>query len=103
MERTLALLSLLPGRDMPRLHMRSFGRLEQTLAAMLLYGGLLVVPAAIVMAADAPAKKEVVPHAQDKPPGPPLSPQEALAKMSVPEGFSVELVASEPDLVNPVA
>ncbi len=28
---------------------------------------------------------------------------EAIAKMTVPEGFSVELVASEPDLVNPVA
>src|SRR4029450_6289012 len=42
-------------------------------------------------------------HAQDKPPGPPLSPAEAMAKMKVPEGFQVELVASEPDLVNPVA
>ena len=49
------------------------------------------------------AADSVIPHAQDKPPGPPLSPQEALAKMTVPEGFSVELVASEPDLVNPVA
>src|SRR5262249_6797471 len=28
---------------------------------------------------------------------------EAIAKMTVPAGFSVELVASEPDLVNPVA
>ncbi len=46
---------------------------------------------------------EVIPHAQDKPPGPPLSPQEAVKKMTVPEGFSVELVASEPDIVNPVA
>ena len=45
----------------------------------------------------------VIPHAQDKPPGPALSPQEAIAKMKVPEGFAVELVASEPDLVNPVA
>lgn len=48
-------------------------------------------------------KKEVIPHAQDKPPGPALSPAEALKKMTVPEGFSVELVASEPDIVNPVA
>jgi putative heme-binding domain-containing protein len=46
---------------------------------------------------------EVIPHAQDKPPGPPLSPQEAMAKMVLPEGFRVELVASEPDIVNPVA
>jgi putative membrane-bound dehydrogenase-like protein len=51
---------------------------------------------------DAP-KKEVIPHAQDKPPGPALSPEEALAKMKVPEGFTVELVAAEPDVVNPVA
>src|SRR5262245_50692765 len=47
--------------------------------------------------------QEVIPHAQDKPPGPALSPAEAIAKMKVPEGFKVELVASEPDIVNPVA
>ncbi len=44
-----------------------------------------------------------VPHGQDRMPGPALSPKEALAKMTVPDGFSVELVASEPDIVNPVA
>src|SRR5262249_31001528 len=44
-----------------------------------------------------------IPHAQDKPPGPPLSPAEAVKKMTVPPGFSVELVASEPDIVDPVA
>ena len=44
-----------------------------------------------------------IPHRQDKPPGPALSPQEAIAKMTVPEGFTVELVAAEPDIVNPVA
>src|SRR5262245_11098735 len=49
------------------------------------------------------AAQEVIPHAQDKPPGPPLTPAEAMAKMKVPEGFKVELVASEPDLVNPCA
>lgn len=46
---------------------------------------------------------ERVPHNQDAPPGPALSPAEAIARMSVPPGFQVELVASEPDLVNPVA
>src|SRR5260221_14350433 len=51
----------------------------------------------------AAAPAEVVPHAQDKPPGPALSPAEAMRKMTLPEGFSVELVASEPDIVNPVA
>jgi len=49
------------------------------------------------------AQTERIPHAQDKPPGPALSPAEAIAKMTVPDGFAVELVASEPDIVNPVA
>ena len=44
-----------------------------------------------------------IPHAQDRPPGPALSPQEAIGKMKVPPGFQVELVASEPEIVNPVA
>ncbi len=44
-----------------------------------------------------------IPRKQQSLPGPPLSPQEAIKKMDVPEGFSVELVASEPDLLNPVA
>jgi putative membrane-bound dehydrogenase-like protein len=47
--------------------------------------------------------KEVIPHAQTSVPGPALSPQEALKKMQVPPGFTVELVAAEPDVVNPVA
>lgn len=50
----------------------------------------------------APAKDQI-PHAQDKPPGPALSPEEAVAKMTVPEGFTVEVVAAEPDIVNPVS
>src|SRR3954467_4389993 len=49
------------------------------------------------------AADEPIPHHQDHPPGPALSPQEAIAAMKVPESFSVELVASEPDIVNPVA
>lgn len=49
------------------------------------------------------AEKEFIPRRQDKPPGPALSPAEALARMTVPAGFSVELVVSEPDLVNPVS
>ena len=48
-------------------------------------------------------RKEPIPHAQDKPPGPALSPQEAMRKMVLPPGFTVELVAAEPDLINPVA
>ena len=46
---------------------------------------------------------QVIPHAQDRPPGPALSPQEAMRKMVLPPGFSVELIAAEPDIVNPVA
>jgi putative membrane-bound dehydrogenase-like protein len=49
-------------------------------------------------AADGP-----IPHGQSRPPGEPLTPAEAIQKMTVPPGFQVELVASEPDLVNPVA
>src|SRR5207253_4162394 len=48
-------------------------------------------------------KKEIIPRGQSQPPGPALSPEEAIRKMQVPPGFSVELVAAEPDLVNPVA
>jgi len=51
----------------------------------------------------AQATDEFIPRRQTKPPGPPLSPQAAIEKMTVPPGFTVELVASEPDLVNPVA
>jgi putative membrane-bound dehydrogenase-like protein len=43
-----------------------------------------------------------IPHGQSRPPGEPLTPAEAIAKMTVPDGFQVELVAAEPDLVNPV-
>ena len=49
------------------------------------------------------AQNLAVPRRHDRPPGPPLSPAEAVAKMTVPEGFSVEVVASEPDVMNPVA
>ena len=57
-----------------------------------------ILCATVARADDAP-----LPHGQQTPPGPALSPSEAIAKMTVPEGFSVELVASEPDIVNPVA
>src|SRR5258707_7300156 len=51
-----------------------------------------------------PAQKaERPPHGQDKMPGPALTPQQAIKAMKVPDGFTVELVASEPDIVNPVA
>src|SRR3954470_15641557 len=48
-------------------------------------------------------KNEPIPHGQSKPPNDPLTPAEAVKRMQVPDGFSVEVVAAEPDLVNPVA
>ena len=45
----------------------------------------------------------VTPWRQDEPPNQPYSAQEAITKMTVPEGFAVELVACEPDIVNPIA
>src|SRR5947209_14199650 len=70
--------------------------MHRSLSVPVLAGLFLALPACL--SADEP-----IPHHQDRPPGPALSPQEAIAAMQVPEGFSVELVASEPDLVNPVA
>jgi len=46
---------------------------------------------------------EVIPHRQNQPPNKPYAPLEALSRMTVPDGFRVELVASEPDIVNPIA
>jgi putative membrane-bound dehydrogenase-like protein len=64
---------------------------------------LYLLAALVLTFAPVLVAQEVIPHHQDRPPGPALSPQEAIAKMTVPEGFTVELVASEPDIVNPVA
>ena len=47
--------------------------------------------------------QDLIPHAQDAPPGPALSPAEAIARMKVPKGFVVETFAAEPMVVNPVA
>ena len=73
------------------LRIKIFGHVLIAACATSLSGSCLI-------AADA-----VVPHNQEAPPGPALSPDEAIAKMVVPPGFKVELVASEPMLVNPVA
>ncbi len=57
-----------------------------------------------LLIAAAPAfSAEILPHRQDVPPNEPRSPQEAIKRMAVPEGFSVELVAAEPDIINPIA
>ncbi len=49
------------------------------------------------------AQQPAIPHAQDKPPNEPRDPQTAAKLMTVPKGFVVEVVASEPEIVNPVA
>jgi putative membrane-bound dehydrogenase-like protein len=65
--------------------------------------GLLLLTALIAPRVTPAKDPEPIPHGQSQAPGAPLSPAEAIARMTVPEGFRVELVASEPDLVNPVA
>jgi hypothetical protein len=45
----------------------------------------------------------LVPWRQDQTPNQFYTPHEALSKMTVPDGFKVELVASEPEIVNPIA
>ncbi len=47
--------------------------------------------------------EDFIPRRQSKLPGPPVGAEEAAKKMTVPEGFTVEVVAAEPDIVNPVA
>jgi putative heme-binding domain-containing protein len=56
----------------------------------------------VMLAARAPGQ-EVIPHRQDRLPNRPYSPEEAIEAMEVPPGFAVELVAAEPDIVNPIA
>jgi putative membrane-bound dehydrogenase-like protein len=66
------------------------------------------VTASLVFAADPPKKPlksdtAELPHAQKVPPGPALSPEEAMAKMELPPGFKIECIASEPLIVNPTS
>ncbi|QDT55632.1 Cytochrome c [Caulifigura coniformis] len=70
---------------------------------MALRGLSLALAAVLCSSTVLDAQVLVVPRRHDRPPGPPLSPREAVAKMTVPDGFTVDIVAAEPDLVNPVA
>ncbi len=74
-------------------------RHAQRSASASIFGTLLLVVISCALA----AAQQPIPQGQDKPPGPALTPQQAIKKMEVPDGFTVELVASEPDIVNPVA
>ena len=66
---------------------------------------LVIVLSCICLGAAAfgAGQNKVLPYHQTKVPGPALSPQEAMAKMQLPPGFKVTLVASEPDIINPTA
>jgi len=55
------------------------------------------------MSLAAEPNKRLIPHAQDSPPNDPRDPITAARMMTVPDGFTVEVVAAEPDIVNPVA
>ena len=55
-----------------------------------------------LLVVSAPAHAQI-PHGQDLAPNAPRSAVEAIKAMEVPPGFTVELVAGEPDIVNPVA
>src|SRR5690348_18441442 len=44
-----------------------------------------------------------VPFHQDKPPGPALSPEQAMAAMQLPPGFKIECIAHEPEVINPTS
>src|SRR5437773_5841804 len=61
---------------------------------------LFLLGSAGLLLADA---DEVIPHRQERTPNQPYSPHEAIQKTIVPAGFTVEPVASEPDIVNPIA
>jgi putative membrane-bound dehydrogenase-like protein len=60
----------------------------------------MVFFAAAAAFADEP---NAIPHRQDRPPNTPFPPNEAVRRMTVPDGFGVELVAGEPEIVNPIA
>jgi putative heme-binding domain-containing protein len=64
--------------------------------------GSLLSIACLAAVLDA-AGQDVIPHRQDRLPNRPYSPAEAIEAMTVPSGFTVELVASEPEIVNPIA
>lgn len=64
---------------------------------------LLLLLIATGCGALAATNDDVLPARYDSPPNQPYSPAEARGKMTVPPGFHVDLVASEPELVNPIA
>jgi len=64
---------------------------------------LIFLLIATACAARAATNDELLPARFGHTPNQPCSPAEARSKMTVPPGFHVDLVASEPELVNPIA
>ena len=62
-----------------------------------------VAASCLLVAALFGADKSTLPYHQTKEPNAAYSPQEAMARMQLPPGFKVTLVASEPDVINPTA
>jgi putative heme-binding domain-containing protein len=84
---------------------RPGGRLLNTTLLFLLPFSVCadVCTTAAVFAQDRSGALAPIPHGQDRAPNAPRSPDEAASAMTVPPGFRVEVVAAEPDIVNPVA
>jgi putative heme-binding domain-containing protein len=61
-----------------------------------------IVPAPQGSFAATPGDQEL-PARMDHPPNDPFTPQESVQRMTAPPGFHVDLVASEPEIVNPIA
>jgi putative membrane-bound dehydrogenase-like protein len=80
---------------------------HRTIAMLVVAAGLVLVmehlPQSIARAQEQPPPATAIPHGQDQPPNPPRTAAEAARTMTVPPGFHVEVVAAEPDIVNPVA
>src|SRR5438094_9858843 len=64
---------------------------------------ITAISAMVVLLAAGAHAQEFIPARQDRIPNRPYSPEEAIEAMTVPPGFAVELVAAEPDIVNPIA
>jgi putative heme-binding domain-containing protein len=63
----------------------------------------VVASVAISSPAVCDAQTAEVPYHQSAPPGPALSPDDAVKHMQLPPGFKIECVAHEPDLINPTS
>src|SRR2546430_12766651 len=68
-----------------------------------LFVALMVLWMLVASRALAADTETVLPWRQDRPPNRAFTPEEALSRFTVPDGFHVDLVASEPEIVNPIA